>query len=83
MNYDYDDGIMRRVPASEFKTRGLESVDLVSRTNQPIVITRRGRAVVKLLPFMRAPREIFGCLAGVVEIAGDVESPVWPTGAVH
>jgi len=43
-----------------------------------VVITKRGRPVAKLVPPDEAVREVFGCLAGVVEILGDIEEPVTP-----
>jgi prevent-host-death family protein len=67
---------MRRVAASEFKARCLKMMDQVDRTNEPIIITKRGRPVAKLVPAGRPSRDILGCLAGVIEIVGDIESPV-------
>ena len=40
------------------------------------MITKRGRPVAKVVPAEVRPKDIFGCLAGVVEIVGDIESQV-------
>ena len=64
--------------AGTFKGRCLKIMDEVRLTRQPVVITKRGRPVAKLVPPDEAVREVFGCLAGVVEILGDIEEPVTP-----
>lgn len=66
---------MKTIAAGEFKARCLQVMDEVSATREPVVVTKRGRPVVKLTPAGKTAN-IFGCLAGIVEIAGDIESPV-------
>lgn len=69
---------MKHMPAGEFKTHCLRVMEQVRTTRQPVVITKRGRPVAKLVP-VAAPRDdVFGCLKGVVEIVGDIESPLVP-----
>jgi antitoxin (DNA-binding transcriptional repressor) of toxin-antitoxin stability system len=41
-----------------------------------VLITKRGRPVAKLVPADDDADDVFGCLRGVLEITGDVESPV-------
>jgi prevent-host-death family protein len=67
---------MKSMPAGEFKTRCLKVMDQVRATRQPVVITKRGRPVAKLVPLDTRGDDIFGCLKGVVEIVGDIESPL-------
>ncbi len=67
---------MKRVAAGEFKARCLKIMDDVHATREPVLITKRGRSVAKLVPAEAHPTDVFGCLAGVVEIVGDIESPV-------
>jgi prevent-host-death family protein len=69
---------MKSMPAGEFKTRCLKVMDQVRATRQPVVITKRGRPVAKLVPLDTSGDDIFGCLKGVFEIVGDIESPVVP-----
>jgi antitoxin (DNA-binding transcriptional repressor) of toxin-antitoxin stability system len=45
---------------------------------EPVLITRKGRPIAKLIPADEAPRDVFGCLAGKLEIVGDIESPLMP-----
>jgi antitoxin (DNA-binding transcriptional repressor) of toxin-antitoxin stability system len=45
------------------------------------VITKKGRPVAKLVPPDEPVGDVFGCMKGVIKIAGDVESPVVPASA--
>jgi prevent-host-death family protein len=69
---------MKSMRAGEFKARCLRVMDEVRATRQPVVITKRGRPVAKLVPVDRRGDDIFGCLKGVFQIVGDIESPVVP-----
>jgi prevent-host-death family protein len=64
------------VNATEFKARCLELMDRVAATGNPLVITKRGRAVARLVAVGRQPRSIVGALKGYVRIRGDIVSPV-------
>ncbi len=46
---------MTQLPASQFKTRCLALLDEVERTRVPIVVTKRGRPVAKLVPLDDVP----------------------------
>jgi len=69
---------IRTMRAGEFKTRCLKIMDQVQKTREPLVITKRGRPVAKLVPADKHGNDIFGCLKGVIKIVGDIESPVVP-----
>ena len=69
---------IKTMGAGTFKGCCLRIMDEVCLTRQPVVITKRGRPVAKLVPPDEAPREVFGCLSGLVEILGDIEEPVTP-----
>jgi prevent-host-death family protein len=68
---------IREVPAGEFKARCLKLMDEVRATRRPLVITKRGRPVAKLVPVEEEPRRsIFGCMKGTVTIHGDIVGPI-------
>jgi prevent-host-death family protein len=69
---------MKSMPAGEFKARCLRVMEQVRTTRQPVVITKRGKPVAKLVPVDKRADDIFGCLKGVIRIVGDIESPVVP-----
>jgi len=53
-------------------------MDEVERTREAITITKKGRPVTKLVPPDAPAKDVFGCLRGVMEVVGDVESPAIP-----
>ena len=69
---------MKTVAAGEFKAKCLKIMDRVSATREPVLITKKGRPVAKLVPVDPKAQDFFGCLAGTIEIVGDIESPVEP-----
>jgi prevent-host-death family protein len=66
------------IPAGEFKARCLKLMDEVQRTRRPVVITKRGKPVARLVPVEKPEprRSIFGCMKGTVTILGDIISPI-------
>jgi prevent-host-death family protein len=69
---------MARITATDFKARCLELMDRVAERRVTYVITKRGKTIAKLVP-ADPPRtaSIFGCMAGEMEIVGDLEKPLW------
>jgi prevent-host-death family protein len=69
---------MRTIPAGQFKARCLRLMDEVQSTREPVLITKKGRPVAKLVPAESQPEDIFGCLKDEIKIMGDIESPIVP-----
>jgi len=69
---------LKTITASEFRRNCLRVLGEVNATREAVVITRNGRPVVKLVPGDSKAEDFLGCLAGVIEIVGDIESPVEP-----
>ena len=69
---------MKTMPAAKFKARCLTVMEDVSATKEPVLITKRGRPVAKLVPVDGSSDEFIGRLEGVVRIAGDITSPIEP-----
>ena len=67
---------MKTIPAGEFKTHCLRIMDDVNKRRQPVLITKKGVAVAKLVPIEGAERDVFGYLADEIEIMGDIEAPL-------
>jgi prevent-host-death family protein len=67
---------MKQIPAAEFKAQCLAVMDRVSRTGEPVVITKHGKPVVKLVPAENRADDIFDYMAGKVKIVGDIVSPI-------
>ncbi len=64
-----------QVPAGEFKAKCLHLLDEVQRTRKEVVITKRGRAVARLLPVDDAA-PILGRMKGSADLCGDLIAPV-------
>jgi prevent-host-death family protein len=69
---------MRTMAASEFKARCLRVMEEVRTGRESVLITKKGRPVVRVVPAEKPPEDIFGCLKGVVRITGDIEAPLVP-----
>jgi prevent-host-death family protein len=69
---------MKQMPAGEFKARCLSVMDDVNATGEPVLITKRGMPVAKIVPVSSKKRDLFGFMAGQFEIVGNIESPVVP-----
>jgi prevent-host-death family protein len=69
---------MRRMPAGKFKARCLSVMDEVNATGEPVIITKRGAPVAKVVPVTSKKEELFGFMAGECKIVGDIVSPVVP-----
>lgn len=69
---------MRTITASRFKAGCLKIMDEVKARREPVLITKKGKAVARLVPVEERALEVFGCLSGELEIAGDITGPVTP-----
>ena len=64
------------VPVTKFKAHCLEMIEAVSRNRTPIIISKRGKPVARLMPIDEAaPTPIWGRMRGSMEIVGDIVSP--------
>lgn len=69
---------MKQMRASVFKARCLSVMDDIKATGEAVVVTKRGKPVVKVVPVKPENDDIFGSMAADVKIVGDIESPVVP-----
>ena len=63
------------IGAGDFKAKCLQLLDAVAAQREPLIITKRGKPVAKLVP---VPPEaaLFGALAGSVVSESDIVSPI-------
>jgi prevent-host-death family protein len=81
MTSERQDMDIKHVTAAEFKANCLRLMDESAQQRRPIVITKRGKPVAKLVPIEeQEPRDLFGYMAGTVEICGDIISPIEDAG---
>ena len=63
-------GQMKTLPAGKFKDVCLQTLDEVAATRRPVVITKRGRPVAKLVP-IAAPARTRSLAGSIVAETGD------------
>lgn len=68
--------MQRTIGAGKFKAECLQIMDRVNTTKKPIVITKRNRPIVKLVPFEEKKKAVFGVMKGTVTIKGDIVSSI-------
>ena len=74
---------MRTMAAGEFKAKCLAVMDEVQATGEAVLVTKRGRPVVRILPSdeqtqKESPEAIFGCLRHMLSPESDLGSLVDP-----
>ncbi len=69
---------MKKIAAGKFKTHCLRVMEQVHATREPVLITKRGKPLAKLVPAEKITDDFIGSLEGVIKIVGDIESPVVP-----
>lgn len=65
---------MKTIPAAAFKAKCLTLMEDVRTTKRPLVITKRGKPVAKLVPMDAVSDDFIGRLKGVFEVDGDLAS---------
>src|SRR5271167_2414592 len=74
-----DIGEIRHVAAGEFKAKCLAIIDEVNETGQEVIITKRGKATAKLIPFRAQKKDsLLGRLEGIMKINGDPDDLIKP-----
>jgi prevent-host-death family protein len=66
---------MTSIGAGEFKAKCLQLLDEVAEKREPLVITKFGRPVARILP-MPPPVKLRGAMKGSVLFEGDIVSPL-------
>jgi prevent-host-death family protein len=70
---------MKTMAAGKFKVHCLAVMDEVQSKRQAVLITKRGKPVAKLVPVDKGGKkdDIFGFMAGKIEIVGDIVAPAF------
>ena len=69
----------KRIGAGEFKAKCLKLMDEVQETRIPLIVTKHGKPVVKVIPFVEERKFPYGFMKDQIIIKGDI---VGPTGEV-
>jgi prevent-host-death family protein len=71
---------MRKLSKSRFKAKALEHLREVERTGSELIITDRGRPVVRVIPYHEDPAAALRSLRGSVRKYIDPLAPAVPVG---
>ena len=63
---------MRKMAAREFKSKCLVVLDEVQQSGEPVLITKRGKPVAKLVAVRNKGDKIFGHMTGTAKMVGDI-----------
>jgi antitoxin (DNA-binding transcriptional repressor) of toxin-antitoxin stability system len=66
----------RMMSAAEFKAKCLQAMEQVAATGDPIIVTKRRKAIAQLAPVARKPKTLRGFLKGRVKTRKDIISPI-------
>ena len=70
---------MKTMSISEFKAKALGVLDKVARTGEPIIVSKRGKPIVKVVPFeLDSEVLVPGRMKGTVLEEIDIISPLGP-----
>ena len=69
---------MKEMSAAQFKSQCLAIMDKVQESGEPLVITKHGKPVAKLVPVEKTGEDIFGYMVGKARIVGDIMNSVPP-----
>jgi prevent-host-death family protein len=69
-------GVVREIPAGEFKAKCLAIMDEVQQRGGAYIITKRGVPVAKLVPARVERRQLLGSMKGTVVTRGDLVRPL-------
>lgn len=64
-----------RISKSRFKARALELFREVERTGQPLIVTDRGRPVLRIVPYEQEPEALLAGFRGMVKRYDDPLEP--------
>ncbi|MGK2953044.1 MAG: type II toxin-antitoxin system Phd/YefM family antitoxin [Thiobacillus sp.] len=65
------------INAAEFKAKCLKLIDEVAATQEPLIISKRGKPLVKLVPIENeVPASMFGYMKGTVTLHGSIVAPL-------
>jgi prevent-host-death family protein len=67
---------MKQMAAGAFKAQCLAVMKKIQATGEPVIVTKRGAPVVKVVPVESGKSNIFGFMKGKVKIVGDIEAPI-------
>lgn len=67
---------MKQIPAGFLKARCLAVMNEIQAKREPVLVTKRGKPLVKVVPVEDQTNGLLGCMKGKIKIVGDIESSI-------
>jgi prevent-host-death family protein len=65
----------KTMKASECKAKFLGVLDEVAATHERVIVTKNGKPIAEIVPFVDRSKSIVGALKGSVTFMGDLDEP--------
>ncbi len=66
----------KTMKASECKAKFLGVLDEVAASHQRVIVTKNGKPVAQIVPFVEKPKTLLGAMKGSITILGDLDEPL-------
>jgi prevent-host-death family protein len=66
----------KTMKASECKAKFLGVLDDVAAKHERVIVTKNGKPVAEIIPFVDKPKTLRGAMKGSIRILGDLDAPL-------
>lgn len=67
---------MKKIPASKFKSKCLSLLDEVNKKHETIIVTKHGKPVARLVPYLKNAKKQDNPLKGSIVFEKDIVGPI-------
>jgi prevent-host-death family protein len=66
----------KTMKASECKAKFLGVLDEVAATHERVIVTKNGKPIAEIVPFVQKPKTLRGAMKGSIKILGKLDEPL-------
>jgi prevent-host-death family protein len=66
----------KTMKASECKAKFLGVLDEVAATHERVIVTKNGKPIAEIVPFVQKPKTLYGAMKGSIVSHGDLDEPL-------
>ena len=66
----------KTMKASECKAKFLGVLDEVAATHERVIVTKNGKPIAAIVPFIEKPKSLYGAMKGQIKVLGDLDEPL-------
>lgn len=66
----------KTMKASECKAKFLGVLDEVAAKHERVIVTKNGKPVAEIVPYVQKPKSLFGAMKGSLKVLGDLDEPL-------